>query len=179
MAAVKEIADFLNDEGVSRSAFLNWLGDRDHVHVHRKASSADFLQKLVHRSQTSHLCVLFIWHDKRLCPWLSLCWPFPPLERVGQIREWRSRSPSWGSVSNCWSLSPQNVLGPPERKRKLTAELVRRWLKEEGMTGCWVVRTPLPSFKGDFVDAFVSRSPLSGTWLAPPDTWKHWYYLNN
>jgi len=28
MAVAKEIADFLNDKGVSRSVFLNWLGDQ-------------------------------------------------------------------------------------------------------------------------------------------------------
>ncbi|MFQ6080974.1 MAG: hypothetical protein ACE5OW_04845 [Candidatus Bathyarchaeia archaeon] len=46
MAAAREIVDFLSDEGVSRSVFLNWSGNGAHVHIHHKAFSAEFLQKI-------------------------------------------------------------------------------------------------------------------------------------
>jgi len=46
LAVVKEIVEFLNQEGVSESVFLKWSGKGAHVHIHERAISEDLLKKI-------------------------------------------------------------------------------------------------------------------------------------
>mgnify|MGYP001059452827 CR=1 FL=1 len=46
ITVLKEIVDFLDKEGVSKSVFLKWSGNGAHVHIHEKAFSPELLQKI-------------------------------------------------------------------------------------------------------------------------------------
>ena len=46
IAVSKEIVNFLDKEGVSKSVFLKWSGNGAHVHIHEKAFSPELLRKI-------------------------------------------------------------------------------------------------------------------------------------